>query len=71
MVHAKEDVAKDPIILVSVMTNVKNTETAVMTTKKSAKVSNKYIVTLLKHKPVRFYQSPPQLLELILGLPRF
>ena len=44
MVHAKEDVAKDPIILVSVMTNVKDTETAVMTTKKSAKVSSNDIL---------------------------
>ena len=56
MVHAKEDVAKDPIIRVSVMTNVKGMGTAVMTTKKSAKVSNNGdIVTLLRHEPVRFY----------------
>ena len=44
MVHAKEDVAKDPIIRVSVMTNVKGMGTAVMTTKKSAKVSNNDIL---------------------------
>ena len=38
--HAKEDVAKDPTTPASVMTNVKDMETAVMTTKKSAKASN-------------------------------
>ena len=40
MVHAKEDVVKDPIIRVSAMINVKDMETAVMTTEKFAKVSN-------------------------------